>query len=338
MRSATPAPGPDRLAGRLDQGPRRAVVTGEVDHAGAGMILAEAQEETDVRPAEAVDRLVGIADRAEVRSRRRQDLDQRVLESVDVLILVDRDPAETLPVLLREVRPRPQQRQGLEEKVVEIEQIPRLHRRLVGGDPSCKLWGGAPLSPPAADLPHLLQKPLRPRGCESEEVADDLRPLHRGGHPEARCEAGRFRLLPEDRQPQAVEGRDERPSRASGQQRGQPLLQLRRGPAAEGDCEAPLGSGPKLGDQIGEAVGQRPRLPRPRPGDDEERTVDDLRGGALLGIEAGPHSPCPLSPSLPPARRERGGLIREEKEIRFWFFSLLSRQGGGEAGRGGPGR
>ena len=301
------APRPDRLAGRLDQGSRRAVVAGEVDDAGAGMILAEAQEEADVRPAEAVDRLVGIADHAEVRARGRQDLDQGVLESVNILILVDRDPAEALPVPLREVRPRPQQRQGFQEKVVEIEQISFPQGRLIGGDPAGKLRRGILLSPPAADLPHLLQKPLRPRGSESEEIADDLRPLHRGGHPETGGEAGRFRLLPEDCQPQAVEGRDERLFRVSGQQRGQPLLQLRRGPAAEGDGEAPLGSDPKLGDQIGETVGQSARLSRPRTGDDEERAVDDLRGGPLLGVEAGPHSPYPLSPvPTPLPHRERG--------------------------------
>ena len=56
-------------------------------------------------------------------------------------------------------------------------------------------------------------------------------------------------------------------------------------------------------------MGQRAGLARAGAGDDQERAVDDLGGGALLGVEAGEQalSPAgPLSRSLSPAHREPG--------------------------------
>jgi len=63
---------------------------------------------------------------------------------------------------------------------------------------------------------------------------------------------------------------------------------------------------------------------------DSPRLLD--RGGAL---PPSPHSPNPLSPVLPPFRRERGGSKKAKKSV-----SLLSRRKGGrtgEEGRGGEG-
>ena len=88
----------------------RTVVTRELHHACAGEIALEADEEADVRAAEAVDRLVRIADRAHVgvgrlaraRAGRHEQAHQAVLQRVDVLVLVDRHVAITRPVLRRE--------------------------------------------------------------------------------------------------------------------------------------------------------------------------------------------------------------------------------------------
>ena len=69
------------------------------------IVAAEAREAGGVGAAEAVDRLVRIADDAEVRAGRRQLRDQPVLLLVDVLEFVDRDEAELCAILRREVRP-----------------------------------------------------------------------------------------------------------------------------------------------------------------------------------------------------------------------------------------
>src|SRR6185295_15597821 len=72
----------DRLARRLDERRGRAIVAGQVDDADAGIVLAEAQEEADVGTPVAVDRLIRIADGAEVRLRRSEQPDERVLERI----------------------------------------------------------------------------------------------------------------------------------------------------------------------------------------------------------------------------------------------------------------
>ena len=78
---------------------RRAVVLLERDRPGAGEVALEVEDVVDVRAAEAVDRLVGVADREHVPVLGREQLQQAVLGVVRVLVLVDEDVAEgVLPV------------------------------------------------------------------------------------------------------------------------------------------------------------------------------------------------------------------------------------------------
>ena len=56
----------DEMAGGGEDVPGRAVIAFEPDHLGAGEVLLEAQDVVDVRAAPAIDRLVVVADAADV--------------------------------------------------------------------------------------------------------------------------------------------------------------------------------------------------------------------------------------------------------------------------------
>src|SRR3546814_2486429 len=73
---------------------RRTVVALEPDDAGAREILLEAQDVADLGATPAVDRLVVVADAAEVAVALRQEAQPEVLRDVGVLVLVDQDVAE----------------------------------------------------------------------------------------------------------------------------------------------------------------------------------------------------------------------------------------------------
>ena len=88
------------LRGRRDDGAGRAVVARKPHDPGFRVILPEAVEAGRVGAAKAVDRLVGIADRAQVAVGRRQQGQQPVLLLVDILEFVDRDPSQAAAVEL----------------------------------------------------------------------------------------------------------------------------------------------------------------------------------------------------------------------------------------------
>ena len=79
---------------------RRAVVAFQADDPGAGEIVLEAQDVADLGAAPGVDRLVVVADAAEVVMALRQRPQPQVLGDVGVLVLVDQDVAELLLVAL----------------------------------------------------------------------------------------------------------------------------------------------------------------------------------------------------------------------------------------------
>ena len=80
----------------------RAVVLLELDHLGLGEVTLEVEDVADVGVAEAVDRLVLVADDHQVAVLFGEQLQQPVLGVVGVLVLVDEDVAEgAAPALAR---------------------------------------------------------------------------------------------------------------------------------------------------------------------------------------------------------------------------------------------
>jgi len=83
-----------------------------------GQLRAPALEQVDVRVPEAVDRLLGVADREQVRGR--EQLDQLELDLVGVLELVDHDPGEPRPVALAQLATGAQELAALELEILEV--------------------------------------------------------------------------------------------------------------------------------------------------------------------------------------------------------------------------
>ena len=81
-----------------------AVVALQPDDLGAGEVLLEAQDVVDLGAAPAVDRLVVVADAADVGRALRQQPQPQVLRDVGVLVLVDQDVAEAALVVGEHVR------------------------------------------------------------------------------------------------------------------------------------------------------------------------------------------------------------------------------------------
>ena len=80
-----------------------AVVLLEADHLRAGKILLEAEDVADLGAAPAVDRLVVVADAADVVVGAGEEAEPEVLGDVGVLVLVDEDVAEPALVLGEDV-------------------------------------------------------------------------------------------------------------------------------------------------------------------------------------------------------------------------------------------
>ena len=76
--------------------PGRAVVALQPDHRGVGEVALEAQDVLDLGAAPAVDRLVVVADAAQIAPLLRDQPQPEILDDVGVLIFVDQDVAETI--------------------------------------------------------------------------------------------------------------------------------------------------------------------------------------------------------------------------------------------------
>ena len=101
----------------------RTVVALQPDDGGAGEILLEAQDVADLGAAPAVDRLVVVADAADVLRALGQQPQPEILGDVGVLVLVDQDVAETAMVDCQHVGMLLPQRHAVHDQVAEIDGI-----------------------------------------------------------------------------------------------------------------------------------------------------------------------------------------------------------------------
>ena len=114
----------DRAAG--------AIVAREAHDLAGGIVMPEAVEAGGVGAAEAVDRLIGIADDAEIAVGRREQGQQAILLLVDVLEFVDRDPAEAIAVERGQRRIRRQGADRQRDEIVEVDPVALRERAAIG--------------------------------------------------------------------------------------------------------------------------------------------------------------------------------------------------------------
>ena len=122
----------DDTAGAVEDGLGRAVVALELDHPGVGVVALEVEDVADVGTAPGVDRLVRVADHAEVAVLLRDLLDELVLHAIRVLVLVDQDVLPAAPVVGEHLRKAIEELRGLQEQVAEVEGVGVDEQPLVG--------------------------------------------------------------------------------------------------------------------------------------------------------------------------------------------------------------
>ncbi len=238
-------------------------------------------EARGVGAAETVDRLIGIADDAEVG--RREQRQQAILLVVDVLELVDRDRAPALAQARGEAGVGRQRAHRQRDEIVEVDEAAHGERIAIGRQDFFHVVGGR--AEAALRLGDRAQRPFGLEQRDVERLREQRRALGLARDPEAAIEAGGAGVLAQDRQSERMEGGNRHPPGLVRQEADEPLAQLRGGAAGEGDGKAAFGGDAALGDQVRDPMGQRAGLAGAGTGDDHQRPVPDLRRRALIGVE-----------------------------------------------------
>ena len=279
-----------------------AVVALEPDHRRAGKIVLEAEDVVDLGAAPAIDRLVVVADAAQVLARLSQKPQPEILGDVGVLVLVHQHVAEAVLVLLQNVRVLAPQAQAFEQEIAEIGGVENLQPLLIGAVEPAALavgegsglagghligaeatvlpavdMGGELARRPALlvdalDLDHLLHQAELVVGAEDREIG---------------AQAHQLRMAAQDLGADGVEGAE--PLHAFGDgadDGGDALAHLPGGLVGEGDGEDLRRIGLAGGDQVRDPGREHAGLAGAGAGEHENRPFGGLHGGALLRVQA----------------------------------------------------
>ncbi len=280
----------------------RAVVGFQPDDAGALEVLLEAQDVFHLGAAPGIDRLVVVADAADVAVALGEQPQPEVLDQIGVLVLVHQDVAEAAVVIGQHIRLRAQDFRHVQQQVAEIRRVqgaqPLLVRRIQRLRPAVGEVGvlvrrdsrrGQAAVLPALDHPHqpgrspalgvdalglhhLLQQAKLVVGVQDGEVGRQPDMLGVAAqHPRAQGVEGA--------KPQALGGLAE--------DGADPFPHFAGGLVGESDGEHLVGEGALRQQDMGEAGGQHAGLPRAGAGQHQQRAIDGFDGGALFGVEAG---------------------------------------------------
>ena len=281
----------DHAVGPAQDGRGRAEVLLEHDHLGVRVVLREAKDVPDVRPAPAVDRLVGVPCGAEVAVLGGQPPRDEVLRAVRVLVLVDEDELEPPLPPVAELGVTLERQCHVHQQVVEIECRIRGEQPLVGGVD----LGHELLAEPVGLLGKLLRVPELSLGAADavergsrRERAADVEAVHRLLHRlelvvavvygEVAVEPERLARHPQHPGAQRVEGGH--PCAARAREALDPLSHLARRLVGERHGHDAKGRD-ALAAQAGHAAGDDAGLAAPCPRHDQQRPLDVGRRLAL---------------------------------------------------------
>ena len=263
--------------------------------------MLEVEDVAHVGATPTVDRLVRVADDAQIAVAARQQVDELVLHPVGVLILVHEHVLPATLVVLEDAREALEELHGLQQDVAEVEGIDVDQDLLVGGvefrvefvvHVTCVAGrlrrqhpGVLPLVDAPAQTARIVdlgieavppQRLLR-NGETVRFVVDD----------EAAAALEVPDVAPQDADAHGVEGSDRQLARIRSEQLHHALAHLAGRLVGERDGEDALGRDAADGDQIGDATRQHPRLAAARSGQHEQRPLGALDSELLLGIETG---------------------------------------------------
>ena len=249
----------------------RTVVFLEPHDQRAGEVALEFEDVADLGAAPAVDRLVVVADAAQVAVALRQQPQPQILREIGVLVLVDQQIAEALLVMPEDLGVLAEQRQIVQQQIAEIGRVYGRETLLIIAI-ECD---GAPVGPvsgvarrnlvghQAAILPALdnaEQGPRRPAPLVDIRRRDDLfqqTELVVGvENREARREADRLGVAAQDARGERVKRAEPDAVGGAADHRLEPLAHLARRLVGEGDGQHLAGIGAAARQNVREAGGQ----------------------------------------------------------------------------------
>ncbi len=254
---------------------RRAVVLLEPDDLGAGKVLFEAQDVADLGAAPAVDRLIIVADAAEIAVALRQEPEPEVLGDVGVLVLVDQDVAKPMVIIREHVGVGGEQRQVVQQQIAEVDGVEREEALLIlaeefaaaavrhhGGFVSRHLVG--PEAPVLPAIKSREQHARRQTPVVDSGRRDDL--LHQTQlvvgieNGEVRLESDPLGVAAENARGDRMEGAEPDPVHGGANDRLEPLAHLARRLIGESDRQQLARESPSRGQNMGEPRRQHARL------------------------------------------------------------------------------
>ena len=292
----------DEMRGGGEDVPRRAVVALEPHDGRAGKVLLEAQDVLDVGAAPAVDRLVVVADAADVVPPLRDQPQPEILHGVGVLVLVDEHVFEALVVLAQHVGIVAEQPQAFEQEVAEVDRVEDLQPLLIElverGALAVAEGGGLARRHmrdiEAAVLPGVDQEGERARGPALVVDVLGLQHLLQQADLVVGVEDGEVRPQAHELGVAAQDFRADRMERAeprhafAGLPRdaGDAVLHLAGRLVGEGDREDFVRAREPEREDVRDARRQHARLAGARPREHQHRPLGGLHRGALFGVEA----------------------------------------------------
>ncbi len=292
----------DEVRGRAENMGVGAVVTFQPDHLGAREILLETQDVVDLRAAPAIDRLVVVADAAQIARALREQAQPQILRDVGVLVLVDQHVAEALVIDREHVRVLAENPDRLQQEIAEIGGVQDLQPVLIGGvklfaltvGKQCAIARRHVLRRQAAVLPAVDgpgEAARRPALLVDifgrQDLLDEADLVVGIEDREARLQPCEFGMAAQDLRADRMERAEPRHAfRRIADKRRDAVLHLARGLVGEGhgqDFGRPGFTGRQ---NMRDARGQDSRLAGARAGEDEQGAVERLHRVALFGVQA----------------------------------------------------
>ena len=274
----------DHRRGRIQNHLGRAVISFELDDLGVAEVLLEVEDVSEIGAAPFVDRLIGVADDAEVAVDFGQAADEQVLRPVGVLVFVHHHVPELLRVLRSHALGLLEHVHRLEQQVVEIERVALLERvQIMGVDLRDLLLSTVPAGRVrhrvGAFHPILRAADPRKRGARLDEGVLDLQGLERLFHDgeligrvvddEVAGQSDGRRFTPEQAGAQRVKRRDPHAGDVRTEQRLDPRPHFLGGLVGEGDGENLVRLRMAVANEVRDPAGDDARLARPGAGENE---------------------------------------------------------------------
>ena len=122
---------PDHRVRRIQNRLRGAVILLQLDHLRLRKYLFKIQDIADIRPSELINRLIVVADHAEISVLLRQEPYQLKLSRIGVLIFIHADITKTLLIAVEHIRIHPEQLHRFHDQIVKIQRIVLFQRILI---------------------------------------------------------------------------------------------------------------------------------------------------------------------------------------------------------------